>query len=63
MKIDNQGSIILFSPQGDEEYNWLVECVDSEPYQWLGNSLAVDHRMAGALIDEINDIGFAIEEI
>jgi hypothetical protein len=61
MRIDNQGSVIMFQPDGDFEYEWLTLNTDAEPYQWLGRNLVVDHRMAEDLLQGVRDAGFVIE--
>ena len=38
--------------------DWIDENVASEPWQWLGGALCVDHRYAGDLIEAIADDGF-----
>jgi hypothetical protein len=61
MIIDNQGSVVVFSPEGDLEYEWLTLNTETEPYQWQGRSLVVDHRYAEDLIEGVRSAGFVIE--
>lgn len=58
MKFTNDGSVVMFSPEGDYEYEWLMLNTDSEPYQWLGRNLVIDHRMAEDLIEGVISAGF-----
>jgi hypothetical protein len=62
MIIDNQGSVVVFQPQGDLEYEWLILNVDAADWQWQGKSLAVDHRYAEDLVEGIRSAGFVIEQ-
>jgi hypothetical protein len=48
MRIGDQGSIVLFTPETDEEKTWIDENVDPDA-QWLGRSLVVEHRYADDL--------------
>lgn len=50
--IIDEGSIVLFEPLTRTAREWLEDNVD-EPWQWLGNALAVDHRAAQDLYDAI----------
>lgn len=61
MIINDQGTVVTFTPEGDFEYEWLTLNVESEPWQWLGKSLVVDHRFAEDLIDGVQGAGFVIE--
>jgi hypothetical protein len=61
MIIKNDGSVVLFTPEGDFEYEWMMLNLETEGWQWLGKSLVVDHRMAQGLTDGIEDAGFVIE--
>ena len=60
MIIINEGSVVQFMPEGDFEYEWLMLNTDSEPYQWMGRNLVVDHRMAGDLIQGVESAGFVL---
>ncbi len=56
--IADHGSIISIVPITEAALKWIDENVVSEPWQWLGGALCVDHRYAGDLIDEIAAAGF-----
>ena len=58
MLINNEGSVVQFTPEGDFEYEWLTLNTDAAPYQWLGRSLVVDHHMAGDLLAAVQSEGF-----
>ena len=56
--IANHGSIITIRPVSEAAQQWLDENVVSEPWQWLGGALCVDHRCARDLVTEIAAAGF-----
>ena len=61
MIIDNQGSIILFEPESPEELDFLKNEVESQPWQWMNNKLAVEHRYAQHLALGMQQFGFKIK--
>ena len=63
MIIDNQGSVVIFEPEGNLEMEWVMLNVDCEPWQWQGGGLVVDWRMAEDLEDGIRDAGFVVQHI
>lgn len=58
--INDQGSVVMFTPLTDAATAWVDENVALEGWQWLGNSFAVDHRIAQALVDGIEAEGFTV---
>lgn len=62
MRVTNTGSFILFEPESDEEREWIDENVETESWQWLGNALAVDSRMAFQLAEGMQADGINIGE-
>jgi hypothetical protein len=58
--IADHGTVISIRPMNEAACEWLDENVITEPWQWLGGALAVDHRFACDLIDEIATSGFEI---
>lgn len=54
-------NIVTFEPQSPGEFEWLTDNTDAEPYQWLGQTLAVDTRLAGDLCDGAREAGWPIE--
>jgi len=51
--IRDEGPIVLFEPLSDTAREWLDDTVNAEPWQYFGNALVVDHRMAQGLYDLI----------
>ena len=63
MKVENQGTVVLFTPDSDEEQFWLDANVVTEEWQWLQHScgrasLAVDPRFGHDLFEAIREQGF-----
>ena len=50
MKVRNDGSVVVFTPENDDDSLW-ADNLPLEGWQWLGRSFAVDHRLAGSLIE------------
>ena len=48
--IRNEGTVWVFNPPTPAAQEWFDENVESEPWQWLGTSLVVDHGFAMGLI-------------
>ena len=59
-QIADRGTVFLIRPLTEAARQWLDENVVSEPWQWLDGALAVDHRLARDLVDEIETAGFTI---
>lgn len=59
--IQDQGTIVVFAPLTVAARRWLREHVQSEPYQWLGGGLCVEHRFARDLYAGMIDAGFSLE--
>ncbi len=53
--VENCGTVWTFQPVSDAARAVFDEKVASEPWQWLGRSLVVDHRMA-------RDLAVALQE-
>lgn len=48
--IRNEGTVVMFTPISDAAKTFLREQVQSESWQWMGESLCVDHRPAYDLL-------------
>jgi hypothetical protein len=59
--VRNEGTVFVFCPLTSEAKEWIDENVESEPYQWFGNSLVVDHRFAWGLGQGMKDAGLTLE--
>lgn len=49
LRFVDHGTIWMVTAETEEGRTWLTDAVSHEPWQWLGPSLAVDHRMAPGL--------------
>ena len=56
----NCGSTWAFTPITNAARLFFDENISSEPWQWLGASLVVDHRFALDLIAILCDAGLAV---
>jgi hypothetical protein len=61
MRISDEGSVVLFTPDNTQEKQWLDENTTYEPYQWLGPSLVVEHRFAVDIVEGVKEAGFKFE--
>lgn len=59
--IDRSGSIIGITPMNQDAREWLDENVQSEGWQWLGETLNVDIRMAGEVVAGMQAAGLNVE--
>jgi hypothetical protein len=44
--IADHGSVVTIAPVSEAARDWIDENVASEPWQWLGGALCIDHRYA-----------------
>lgn len=58
--VSNNGTLWGFTPLNKAASEWLDEHVQSEPWQWLGRTLNVEHRYARGLAEIISDNGFRV---
>lgn len=59
--ITDHGSIVMVRPLTEAATEWVEENVGIEPWAWMGDAFACDHRMAGDLIAGIESEGFTIQ--
>jgi|TARA_R110000824_G_scaffold155073_1_gene327289 hypothetical protein len=59
--VNDQGSIILFTPKSDACKEWIEDNVQLEGWQWLGGGFGVDHSYADSLIDGLQAEGFEVQ--
>lgn len=57
--VENHGTIFMFTPMNAKARKWLRAHVQ-EDAQWLGDSLAVEHRYARDLADNLTGDGFLV---
>jgi len=55
------GAIVLFTPVSDEAREWMRQNLQTEPWQWLGQSLAVERRYALPIVEGMQNAGLTTE--
>jgi hypothetical protein len=60
LTVGDEGTIVLFTPHTEAGRTFLHEMLLSEPWQWLGKALCVDHRTAPGVIDGALNEGLRI---
>lgn len=58
--VNDTGSIVMLTGRTEVGREWLKESVQSEPWQWMGPSLCVDHRFADDLIAVMQSDGLTV---
>jgi hypothetical protein len=51
----NQGTLIQIVPKNDNATKWLKENLQTESWQWFGNTLCVEPRYAEGIEEMIED--------
>jgi len=59
--VRNEGTVFVFSPLTKRAQEWMDDNVESEPHQWFGNALVVEHRYAWGLGQGMHDAGLVLE--
>lgn len=59
--INDQGTIVLLTPQSEAAKAWATEHIHAEPWQMFGPAYAIDHRFAQAILDGIEADGLTVE--
>ena len=55
-------SVFSICPISEGAKDWIDANVQSEPYQWLGNSLVVEHRYIADLVAGMIEAGFIVNK-
>ena len=58
--ITDQGTIVVFAIVSAQAAEWVDQHVQTEDWQWMGKSLAVDHRYAPSLIEGLQEAGLTL---
>jgi hypothetical protein len=58
--VENAGSVFTFCPQTAQAKSWIDENVATEPWQWFGHVLCVEHRYAAGLASGMRDAGLVL---
>ncbi len=54
VRVNDYGSVMLITPLTRQAHEWMEMNTDQEPWEWLGESLSVEPRLA-------YDLAFAME--
>jgi len=57
----DHGSVVQFGPFSDRGREWVDENVETEGWQWLGNTFSVDHRYAPQLLHGFEGAGLSVD--
>jgi hypothetical protein len=58
--VRDEGTVVAFRPVTETGRKWIDENIISEPWQWLGNTLAVDRRYADPIIQSASFEGLKV---
>lgn len=61
VSVSNHGTVFLFALLTDHAREWVSENVDTEGWQFLGGSLAVEPRMAWNLAEGMKRAGLELK--
>ncbi len=63
VRIENQGSIVLFHPLTEQAWDWFADFVEADWWRWSEGMLAVDHRLANDLRTRLEKDALAVERL
>jgi hypothetical protein len=55
----DDGSVVAIHPHSDAGLDWLADNCQTEPWQWLGNRVAIEPRYAAEIFHGARDDGLA----
>jgi len=61
--IRNEGTLIGFEPVSDAAIEWFADNVSADSWQWFGNLLWVDHRLAKELAIAVVAVGLDLKVV
>jgi hypothetical protein len=61
VRVDNLGTMFAFVPQSRTARTWFARNVHSDPWQWMGGTLMVEHRYAVDICDALLSEGFQVQ--
>ncbi len=59
--VHTEGTIWVFNPLSERARAWVNEHVAAEPWQWLCDALAVEHRYAPAIVEAMVADGLVLQ--
>ena len=61
LTVDRMGSIVGLTPMNQVAREWLDDNCQAEPWQWQGDTLNIDGRMAPEILEAIQAAGLTVE--
>ena len=61
VQLDNSGSIVGLTPITPAAREWIKEHCQTEPWQWMGETLNVEARYAGSIVEGMQADGLTVE--
>jgi hypothetical protein len=58
--VEDQGTIIILVQLTETGEQWVNENLQTEPWQWVGGAVCVDHRMAAQILEGMEDDGLKL---
>jgi hypothetical protein len=59
--VHNEGTVFLFNPLTARAKEWIDDNVETEPHQWFGTTLVVEHRYAWGLAQGMKQNGLVLQ--
>ena len=53
----------LIQPKTELARQWIDENVYSEPWQWLGDNLAIDHHFVENIVEGMREAGLTLYDV
>lgn len=61
IQMTSLGSVMLLTPMTPAATFWMDENLQTDQWQWVSGSLAVDHRYADGIIERMKNDGLEIK--
>ena len=59
--VHNEGTVFVFCPLTPRAKEWVEANVETESYQWFGNTFVVEHRYAWGLAEGMKAEGLVLQ--
>lgn len=50
LRIRNHGTVVTLEPVSERGRSWMDDNLVTEPWQWLGSTLGIEHRLAPSVV-------------
>jgi hypothetical protein len=61
--VRDEGTVVVLTPNTEAGGRFLHAMLQTEAWQWMGESLVIDHRMARGVIDAALNEGLGVEPL